>query len=186
MSIQATIEDSKVCALYLKIYARLRKASPARSHLLRRLRPRGYLDYLAIHRASRLPNTCSWILDHSLVKKWLRAEGAPRLGIYGGPGTGKSVLSSFLIDHLQSAHDSQGEATFFYFCKTSGAIKDKGVHAVMQIVRDCIVRKDRSYDIGIAQQLSEMVEGEREDYQFTIEELGPYCRSLLSQFTRIW
>ena len=159
--------------------------TPVRSHLLRCLRPRGYLDYLAVHRASRLPNTCSWILDHSFVKKWLETDEAPRLCIYGGPGTGKSVLASFLIDHLKSAHDAQGEATFFYCCKTSGASKDKGVHVIMQIIRDCIVRKDRGYDIKMAQQLSEMVEGEREDYQFTIEELGPYCRSFLSQFTRI-
>lgn len=48
------------------------------------------------------PGTCSWILSHEAFDRWLN-EGShfPRiLWIHGNAASGKSILSSFIIDHL--------------------------------------------------------------------------------------
>ena len=49
-----------------------------------------------------MPGTCSWILNHPTFIQWLGdTPSDPRvLWIQGNAGSGKSVLSSFVIDHL--------------------------------------------------------------------------------------
>ncbi|KAL8788977.1 MAG: hypothetical protein Q9213_001386 [Squamulea squamosa] len=46
--------------------------------------------------------TCSWILSHPTFKEWVRdGEGSPTmLWLHALPGSGKSILSSFIINHL--------------------------------------------------------------------------------------
>ncbi len=48
------------------------------------------------------PGTCSWILHHDTFTKWMGDVGAkPRvLWVHGNAASGKSILSSFLINHL--------------------------------------------------------------------------------------
>ena len=46
--------------------------------------------------------TCNWILSHPTFEEWVRdGEGSPTmLWLYAPPGSGKSILSSFIINHL--------------------------------------------------------------------------------------
>ncbi|KAK1764260.1 YVTN repeat-like/Quino protein amine dehydrogenase [Phialemonium atrogriseum] len=58
-------------------------------------------DY-SVFRDRWTPGTCSWILDHPAFVEWLEdTQSDPRvLWIQGNAASGKSVLSSFVIDHL--------------------------------------------------------------------------------------
>lgn len=49
--------------------------------------------------ATPYAGTCSWILQHPKYQAWLK-DSLRSLWIQGGPGCGKSVLSSFLIQRL--------------------------------------------------------------------------------------
>jgi tetratricopeptide (TPR) repeat protein/Cdc6-like AAA superfamily ATPase len=51
----------------------------------------------------RLRGTGDWILDEPLFQQWVSRE-APLLWILGGPGAGKSYLSSRIIRHLKDLH----------------------------------------------------------------------------------
>ncbi|KAK3898388.1 hypothetical protein C8A05DRAFT_47279 [Staphylotrichum tortipilum] len=48
------------------------------------------------------PGTCSWILSHGTFRGWMDGHGRkPRvLWVHGNAASGKSILSSFLINHL--------------------------------------------------------------------------------------
>lgn len=52
--------------------------------------------------SKRWPETGSWLLDHESFTRWLADQDGPcLLWCNGGPGTGKSVLSSIIIDHIE-------------------------------------------------------------------------------------
>ena len=51
----------------------------------------------------RLEGSGNWIKEEPLYKGWINEE-EPILWIFGGPGAGKSFLSSTIISHLQDLH----------------------------------------------------------------------------------
>ena len=50
----------------------------------------------------RAPNTCEWVLQHRAYERWRQDHQTAFLWLSAGAGCGKSVLSSFLVDHLRS------------------------------------------------------------------------------------
>jgi WD40 repeat protein len=59
-----------------------------------------------------MPGTCSWILSDSTFIRWMQSPISPQtLWISGSPGSGKSILSSFLISHFRN----MGINCNFYF-----------------------------------------------------------------------
>ena len=62
----------------------------------------GPKDDLNFFSDRRLPETCSWILSDPNFQHWLESPQATQaIWIHGPPGSGKSILTSFLIDHFQ-------------------------------------------------------------------------------------
>jgi hypothetical protein len=62
----------------------------------------------------RQPGTCNWILEQDIVKAWVEPDDFERLvWLTGKPGGGKSILASFLIQHLQSR---QQTTVLYFFC----------------------------------------------------------------------
>ena len=50
----------------------------------------------------RAPNTCEWVLQHKEYERWRQDHQTAFLWMTADAGCGKSVLSSFLVDHLRS------------------------------------------------------------------------------------
>ncbi|KAK1149806.1 hypothetical protein N8T08_003357 [Aspergillus melleus] len=62
-----------------------------------------------------LEGTCTWIFDVAVVKDWLNGEqDAPSLQFEAPPASGKSVMSSYLVDELRSS----GHPVLFYFFRS--------------------------------------------------------------------
>ena len=158
------------------------------SKIFQLLRHRGYIDYFSIHRKARLKDTCLWSMTNPAIQTWLTSDepDVSRLWLHGNPGTGKSVLSAFLIEQILTKHDYQDQIVLSYFCKAAGSEKDRAVHVIMSFIRQCLEGRDQSYDANLTSRLSKKLLGEREDYKFTLEEMEPYLRSFLQEFTKIW
>ncbi|KAF8801456.1 hypothetical protein BYT27DRAFT_7147448 [Phlegmacium glaucopus] len=156
------------------------------SKILQLLRPRGYIDYFSIHQSARLPDTCHWSLTNLEIYTWLTSDApeASRLWLHGNPGTGKSVLAAFLMEQVQRTYASRDEIVLPYFCKAAGSEKDRSVRVLMAFIRCCLTLK--SYDMEVATRLAQKMLGEREDYQFTREEMEPYLSLFLGKFRKIW
>ncbi|KAL6714385.1 hypothetical protein ACLMJK_007808 [Lecanora helva] len=74
------------------------------------------------------PGTCSGILQNDTFTSWIdRSESAGILWMHAGPGTGKSIKSSFMISHLQAA----GLSCQYYFFKY-GDIRKRAASALFR------------------------------------------------------
>ena len=75
------------------------------------------------HRAYRLhcDNTSSWILEHPLFLHW-RQSRDPVLWFRGAPGSGKTVLASYVAEHFLQRQSSTAEGqpvVLFYYDKST-------------------------------------------------------------------
>ncbi|KAI0840854.1 hypothetical protein F5Y06DRAFT_294126 [Hypoxylon sp. FL0890] len=74
-------------------------------------------DYVAHKNRNPLPveGTCTWILNHSVYEEWVESPDTSLLWISADPGCGKSVLASFLVDHLSSSKATGMNICYFFF-----------------------------------------------------------------------
>ena len=63
-----------------------------------------------------MPGSCDWILTTPQIRRCVILGDSFTLSIQDRPGTGKSVLSSFLIDHLKEQNQA---CVLYFFCKAS-------------------------------------------------------------------
>lgn len=75
-------------------------------------------NYQFTYQEQRLPGTCDWIQKDSLYRNWVN-QSQSVLWILGGPGVGKSCLSSSIVSHLQQLYpqdpDLRSETSVAYF-----------------------------------------------------------------------
>ncbi|KAL8823762.1 MAG: hypothetical protein Q9191_005572 [Dirinaria sp. TL-2023a] len=92
------------------------------SSLLRWLSPEHfeigeYENELKSARDLRYADTCEWMTRMQQFKTWSEANSQPQqnlLWISAGPGAGKTIMSSYIVDHLSSKPDF-GAVLFFMF-----------------------------------------------------------------------
>ena len=109
------------------------QSSTRRKEITAWLAPVAYdVDYfsndLISARALRHPNTCIWVLHKTEMIQLcdISHESAMSLlWIRANPGAGKTVLSSFLIDHFEPEEpDTARESVIYFFCKNTDVDKN--------------------------------------------------------------
>ena len=82
-------------------------------------------EIFARNAGSLLKGTGDWLTDEPFFRAWLE-EQASVLWIFGGPGAGKSYLSTWIVKHL-GAHASSGTSTptaYFFVKENSAVLRD--------------------------------------------------------------
>jgi ankyrin repeat domain-containing protein 50 len=84
----------------------------------------------------RFPQTCEWILKHANYDNWLNNRASPILLVTGDPGCGKSVLASFLLDHLSQSSEKSGlkPMVCFFFFRDDDPEQRSAIHALCAIL----------------------------------------------------
>ena len=85
-----------------------------------------------MHIRERLASTCTWILAHSKYRDWLAADGPACLWLSGVPGTGKSILSSTIIDHLLTL-EHQIDVVVYCFLE-EGLGRDDSARYILEVL----------------------------------------------------
>ena len=67
-----------------------------------------------------LPGTGSWLWAHASYRKWMDAKGPACLWLHGVPGSGKSTITSAIVDNLLEHERKRGVVCFFF--------GDRGLH----------------------------------------------------------
>lgn len=116
---------------------------------------------LASAKALRHPKTCVWVLDKpELTQLCDTSHGSAKslLWIYANPGAGKTVLSSFLIDHFESAElDPTKGNVFYFFCKNTDVDKNTPTVVVRSLlyqlyksIKNLKASQSLNHDLGVA------------------------------------
>ncbi|KAK4450851.1 hypothetical protein QBC34DRAFT_348375 [Podospora aff. communis PSN243] len=73
-----------------------------------------------------LKGTGAWLEEEPFFRAWMRRE-AMILWIFGGPGSGKSFLSTRLIQQLKETNDEGDVVAFFFVKENSESLRDANI-----------------------------------------------------------
>ena len=99
-------------------------------------------DYSSDYRNAKkkyYDRTCEWICDKQKYKRWQATTKSPPLVIYGKAGSGKTVLSSFLIDRIHSSISGNGTTgsplLLYHYFKLGDETKNTPVAATRSLIQ---------------------------------------------------
>ncbi|PHH90729.1 hypothetical protein CDD83_2834 [Cordyceps sp. RAO-2017] len=83
-------------------------------------------------REARTPETCEWLLQHEVFREWEESSSSSILWLQGSVGTGKSVLTSKVIDRFMEASRSESDEGFAYFYCDRGVIDHQEPDSILR------------------------------------------------------
>ena len=69
----------------------------------------------SVYAGERLPSTCDWVFARTEYLEWKLAYGPAFLWISGVAGTGKTILSSAIVDDLLACQQERDVTVYFFF-----------------------------------------------------------------------
>ena len=90
-----------------------------------------------------MKGTCEWFLQHERYHGWRQEQKSSLLWVSAGPGCGKSVLASFLVDELNSC-ESQSilrSTVCFFFCKDDNDEQKNATFALRALLHQLFTAK---------------------------------------------
>ncbi len=86
----------------------------------------------------RMPGTCHWLLEHPQYHDWRDSHCSSLLWVSGNPGSGKSVLSKYLVDQ---AFPPASYTTCYFFFKDDNSEQRDSKYAVCALLHQLFVYK---------------------------------------------
>jgi hypothetical protein len=104
--------------------------------------PRSDLDSIRSAKKDRVPGTCEWILSHDRYLSWLTHEGPQLLWLKGGPGIGKTMMSTFLVETFTQLARKQPQITLaYYFCDAKDERRQKATSVLRGLLIQLLARR---------------------------------------------
>lgn len=129
--------------------------------IMRRLLPACYNENLkaqAEYAQYRLPGSGTWFLASGEYRDWSRCPGAT-LFAPGIPGSGKSTMTSIVIDHLRSQFGADASIAWFYFSRLGLSLTEGDLIATLAAM---LLNSTYGWsDQGVASFMEEQMLGER-------------------------
>jgi hypothetical protein len=114
----------------------------------------------------RFGQTCRWIFEDHYYRQWVDNDDFPVLWISGGPGFGKSVLSSVISERLECGRSIFSENNYsvaYFFCDD----KDDrlgSAHAILANVLGQLLKQDPELIKYFTQESEYFSEREKTDW----------------------
>ncbi|MCJ1403576.1 hypothetical protein MMC11_006799, partial [Xylographa trunciseda] len=91
----------------------------------------------------RVEGTCQWILSISQYVDWTLQEETCLLWISGYPGTGKTILSAYLLEHLGADETTPDLRTTlcYFFCDEKIDTQRDGTAIVRSLIHQIVMRR---------------------------------------------
>lgn len=83
-----------------------------------------------------VPGTCQWLIRHEKYRNWRQKQASDLLWLSADAGCGKSVLTSYLIDHLKNSENKiqVPEIVCYFFFKEDNSEQNDATHAIAAIL----------------------------------------------------
>ena len=91
---------------------------------------------------TRHMNTGTWLLNNPVCLHWKAAAG-PLLWLYGMPGCGKTILSSYVLHDVLANTQSDGKVAMLYF---SFEFNEKAKQSHENMIRSLLTRLFTKYE----------------------------------------
>lgn len=107
-------------------------------------------DQLAIFESAadpgnRFPGTCVWVLNNAKIRSWLQKSPlSSLLWLSGIAGSGKSVISSQLVNFIRSRNDR----VLYHFC-TNLSVTSSEYEQVLKSLLEQLLRQDRDLTANV-------------------------------------
>lgn len=101
-----------------ELQAQESKATKRRA-LLNSLTSVNYIRQHEILSRTKHPGTCGWILKDRGFATWVNSSENSSFACYGIPGSGKSVLTSHVVNSVRENHLSSGARICYHYCEYS-------------------------------------------------------------------
>ncbi|KAI1209282.1 uncharacterized protein F4807DRAFT_102421 [Annulohypoxylon truncatum] len=126
--------------------AKLERRAHERGNILRWLCPSNVDDDLEMHLSDCLPHSCDDILVSEQFQSLVSTDdiGKPHiLALQGLPGSGKTTMAAFIIDHLKS----KGFNVLYFVFKANDGEKCTLLHCARTILSQLIRQEEHLYDL---------------------------------------
>ncbi|KAK0704346.1 hypothetical protein B0H67DRAFT_348118 [Lasiosphaeris hirsuta] len=98
--------------------------------------PPTHSDHHENYNTERTTNTCEWLLQHEAFRAWERSSQSAILWLRGSPGTGKTMISSRVVNYIKdTAEDSSAGGFAFFYC---GELNTTGLGAADLLLRSLV------------------------------------------------
>ncbi|KAM0802314.1 hypothetical protein BDR22DRAFT_803268, partial [Usnea florida] len=127
--------------------------------------------------------TGSWLLNDSVFQNWIGSDESHRtLWCPGDPGTGKTVITSVVIDYLTNYYAGEDTKIVYLYCD----YKDQAVQTASSLIA-CLARQIVGHPKVLPQQLEEMhKELEHQKRRPSFDELRKLLVALCNQYDRVY
>ncbi|KAJ5937424.1 ankyrin [Penicillium verhagenii] len=155
--------DSFVQKSFSELFERLDEEKL--SKILDWISPTKEVDRHAELKKNRAHNTCEWILENQCFQDWKQSTSPALIWLQGTMGTGKTVLTSKVIDNLlDESHRHGRDRIVYYYCRRKEKYEDP----------DDVIR-------SLLRQLATPTQGSNEihrDIQTLFKEMGNHASQL--------
>lgn len=100
----------------------------------------------------RHKGTCQWVLDEQRFEEWKNCKENAVLWYNAPPGSGKSVMASTIIKHLQQ----QGRKTVYFFYEFNNPLRQLGIHGLRFLALQLLTMVNRLPDFVVSRYKTEM------------------------------
>ena len=102
-----------------------------RNNIQRWLSPSNVKDDLHRHQLEYMPGSCDWILEAPQAQDCLHFKHSTTMRILGRPGSGKTILASFLINYMADQCENN---VLYFFCKAGETEKQETTHVLRTLL----------------------------------------------------
>ncbi len=113
-----------------------------RNNVQRWLSPSNVKDDLHRYQLEYMPGSCDWILEAPQAQDCLNFNHPTTMRVLGRPGSGKTVLASFLINHLVEQIESN---VLYFFCKAGDLEKQATTHVLRTLLSQLLHADETLY-----------------------------------------
>ena len=101
------------------------------------------VDDYKVNLPSPVDGTCQWLLLNSQYKMWIASEESALLWITGYPGSGKTILSAFVTNHLEEKRPSNRHEAMVcsFFCVEEIENQNDANAILRSVIAQILVRR---------------------------------------------
>ena len=98
------------------------------------LQPSNSANDLRKLREARTADTGTWLLGKDEYNSWTESAQSSILWIYGIPGSGKSVLASYIIDNIRPKSANSEAPLVYFFCSGRNENQRTSIHILRSLI----------------------------------------------------